>query len=94
MSVLGSIPYDFCYYSFVVQFENRDGDTFPSSFIIQGCFSYPCFCLFYVWFVNVVCVYVCVCVSVCVCYHMQLKKITFKICEELSCNLMGIELNL
>ena len=40
------VPCSFYYYSFVVQFEIRDDDTFGSSFIGQDCFSNPGFFVF------------------------------------------------
>ena len=40
------IPSCFHYYSSIVELEIRDGDTSGSSFTVQDCFSYPVFCLF------------------------------------------------
>jgi hypothetical protein len=48
MSVFVPIPCCFCYYSSVVQFEVKDGNTFSSSFVIQDCFSYTASLCFYV----------------------------------------------
>jgi hypothetical protein len=36
--------YYYCYSS-VIKLEIRNGDTYNSSFIVQGCFSYLAFCL-------------------------------------------------
>ena len=41
LSIFMPIPCGFYYYSFVVEFEFRDGDTFRSSFIVLDCFGYP-----------------------------------------------------
>lgn len=46
MSVLDPKPCWFYYYTSVVQFEIRDGDTYSSSCTIQDSFSYPGFPVF------------------------------------------------
>ena len=43
ISVFMPIPCCFCYYSFAIQLEIRNSETFRSYFVAQDCFSYPGF---------------------------------------------------